>query len=61
MAGFSADYQSGEIQLQDDELAEGDWFAIENLPQLPPRRSIARWLIDQAIKDLQTGASKLKD
>lgn len=53
MAGFSADYLSGELQLQKDELAEGGWFAINNLPILPPRRSIARWLVDLEISDLQ--------
>ncbi|MCF6179553.1 MAG: NAD(+) diphosphatase [Geopsychrobacter sp.] len=53
MAGFSADYRDGEIRLQTDELTEGGWFSIDNLPQLPPKRSIARWLIDKTVKDLQ--------
>jgi len=61
MTGFSADYEAGEIKLQADELDAGGWFSIDNLPHLPPRRSIARWLIDQAIKDLQTGPNTLKD
>jgi NAD+ diphosphatase len=49
MTGFSADYSSGELKLQADELDEGDWFDIDDLPQLPPRRSIARWLIDMEL------------
>ncbi|WP_020675180.1 NAD(+) diphosphatase [Geopsychrobacter electrodiphilus] len=53
MAGFTADYHAGEIQLQADELSEGGWFTIDNLPQLPPSRSIARWLIDKTINDSQ--------
>jgi NAD+ diphosphatase len=60
MTGFSAEYQSGEVKLQADELAEGGWFAYDNLPQLPPRRSIARWLIDMAVKDLQINRNTLK-
>ncbi len=61
MAGFSADYVEGEIRLQRDELSEGSWFSMDNLPQLPPRRSIARWLIDTALKDLQTTRSMIDD
>lgn len=50
MSGFVADYAGGEICLQEDELAEGGWYGLNRLPALPPRRSIARWLIDQAAK-----------
>jgi len=49
MSGFCADYVSGDICLQKTELAEGGWFKRDQLPQLPPRRSIARWLIDQEL------------
>ncbi len=48
MNGFVCDYVSGEIKLQEDELAEADWYRLDQLPELPPRRSIARYLIDQA-------------
>ncbi len=47
MAGFSAEYEAGEILLDRHELEDGRWFSRGNLPQLPPRRSIARWLIDR--------------
>ncbi len=53
MTGFTADYSSGELKLQADELVEGNWYSINNLPQLPPRRSIARWLIDMTVNNLQ--------
>jgi NAD+ diphosphatase len=49
MTGFCADYAGGDICLQADELAQGGWFKRDQLPQLPPRRSIARWLIDQEL------------
>jgi len=48
MCGFVADYASGEIKLQEDELEDARWFRFDQLPTLPPRRSIARFLIDQA-------------
>lgn len=53
MNGFVADYVSGELKLQDDELEAADWFKLDALPELPPRRSIARYLIDRAGEFLQ--------
>lgn len=50
MNGFVAYYVSGEITLGDDELEEAGWYSLDQLPTLPPRRSIARYLIDQADK-----------
>jgi len=61
MTGFTADYSSGELNIQADELDDGGWFAIDDLPHLPPKRSIARWLIDMAVKDLQAGVNRIKD
>jgi NAD+ diphosphatase len=49
MAGFVADYAGGEIVLHDAELAEAGWYHKDRLPTLPPRRSIARYLIDAAV------------
>jgi NAD+ diphosphatase len=46
MAGFVADYASGEIQVDHTELEDARWFPADNLPLLPGRRSIARWIID---------------
>lgn len=48
MAGFVADYAAGEISIQTEELIDAGWFKTNRLPLLPPRRSIARYLIDQA-------------
>lgn len=53
MCGFVADYLDGEIELRDQELADADWFALDRLPDLPPRRSIARHIIDRAGEFLQ--------
>jgi NAD+ diphosphatase len=46
MAGFVADYAGGEIAVDLQELEDARWFSIDTLPQLPPKRSIARWIID---------------
>ncbi len=48
MCGFVADYAGGEIELRDQELADAKWCRLDQLPTLPPRRSIARHLIDRA-------------
>jgi NAD+ diphosphatase len=48
MAGFVADYSSGTIALDDEELEDAAWFSLDKMPPaLPPARSIARWIIDR--------------
>ncbi len=46
MAGFTAAWEEGEIRVDPTELEDARWFPLDGLPQLPPRRSIARFLID---------------
>ena len=46
MVGFHADYVSAEIKLQKEELAAGQWFTKDNLPEIPEKLSIARRIID---------------
>ena len=46
MVGFTAEYESGKLKLQDDELDAGCFFTIDNLPELPQKLSLARRLID---------------
>ena len=47
MAGFIAEYAGGEIVVDRTELEDARWFSVEDMPtMLPPRRSIARWIID---------------
>ena len=33
MVGFIADYESGEIKLQKDELSAGAFYSKENMPE----------------------------
>ncbi|MCD8292567.1 MAG: NADH pyrophosphatase, partial [Prevotellaceae bacterium] len=51
MVGFTADYESGEIKLQDEELSAGAFYSKENLPEIPGKASIARRLIDWWLKE----------
>lgn len=46
MAGFVADYASGEIKVDPNELEDARWFPVDALPSLPTKRSIARYIID---------------
>jgi len=46
MAGFVATYAGGKLVVDHSELEDARWFPVSNLPPLPPRRSIARRIID---------------
>ena len=46
MIAFVADYAGGEIRTDGSEIIDAAWFAKDNLPQIPPKISIARQLID---------------
>lgn len=45
MCAFSAEYESGEIKVQEDEISQAEWFDKDNLPITPPVGSIAYKLI----------------
>jgi NAD+ diphosphatase len=46
MIGFTAEYDHGEIRVDPSEIADAGWFSARDLPDVPPRISIARRLID---------------
>ena len=46
MLGFHAEYKSGELKLEAEELSFGDWFQRDNLPELPPPFTISRYLVE---------------
>ena len=50
MVGFTAEYESGELQLQRSELSGGGWFRRDNMPEIPGPVSLARQLIDDWLK-----------
>lgn len=49
MLAFSADYEAGELKLQEDEIADAKFFKIDELPHIPMRGSIAYEMIMQMI------------
>ena len=51
MVGFNADYVSGEIKIQEEEIIKGGWFRKDDLPEIPEKLSIARMLIDNWLKE----------
>lgn len=51
MIGFTAEYDSGNIQPDGFEIEDARWFSVENLPELPGKISIARKLIDNFLKE----------
>lgn len=49
MMGFLADFDSGEIKVDGKEILEAHWFAVDDLPFVPPNISIAGKLIDETL------------
>jgi NAD+ diphosphatase len=46
MVAFTAEYAGGEIKANESEIVDAGWFSSSKLPQVPPKISIARQLID---------------
>jgi len=46
MIGFTAQYAGGEITIDETEIVDAGWFRADNLPGVPQKLSISRWLID---------------
>jgi len=58
MIGFIADYLSGEIQIQEDEISEALWCDACNLPNIPAAGSISRYLIEYACDEIRSRHKK---
>ncbi|MHB1406870.1 MAG: NAD(+) diphosphatase [Desulfitobacteriaceae bacterium] len=46
MVGFTAEYASGDIIIDHNEIVDAGWFSAKQLPLIPGTGSIARQLID---------------
>ena len=53
MIAYTVEYAGGEIRLDDPEIEDARWFALDALPKLPPSVSIARRLIDATVERLR--------
>jgi NAD+ diphosphatase len=51
MIAFTAEYESGEIVLEEAELLDAQWFQPDDLPPIPPPLSIAYRLIADFIQE----------
>lgn len=49
MVGFRAEWADGELRPDGVEVLRSGWFGRDELPEIPPKGSIARWLIDDWI------------
>lgn len=49
MLGFTAQAASREIIIDGIEIEAANWFSVDDLPELPPKGAISRWLIDQHV------------
>ena len=46
MIGFFAEYESGEIKVDGNEIVHANWFTKDNFPNIPKKFTIARKIID---------------
>lgn len=53
MIGFFAEYERGDIVVDEKEIAHADWFRADALPTIPPPLSIARRLIDAWVAEVR--------
>jgi NAD+ diphosphatase len=51
MIGFIADYESGEIAVDGEEIVAAEWFDADHLPVIPSHVSIARKIIDWYVSE----------
>ena len=52
MLGFTAEWASGELVLQEEEIMDAQFFRYDDLPQIPPEGSIAYQLIHATVTEL---------
>jgi NAD+ diphosphatase len=54
MVGFTAEYASGDIVLEEEEIEDANWFTVDSLPNLPSSMSIARRLVDAFVEEVKS-------
>ncbi len=52
MVGFNADWVSGEVTPDGQEIKDARFFRADALPRIPPKASIARRLIDAWVREV---------
>ncbi|MDQ3183489.1 MAG: NADH pyrophosphatase, partial [Actinomycetota bacterium] len=46
---FTTDYTGGDLTPEPGEIEDAGWYTADDLPQLPPKISIARAMIDDFV------------
>ncbi|MDW6002101.1 NAD(+) diphosphatase [Vibrio mangrovi] len=54
MVAFLADYASGDIRIDENEISHANWFSPDNMPEVAPQGTIARALIEQTLEDIHS-------
>ncbi len=54
MIGFTAEYESGTIKIDPDEIAEASWFTAEKLPLVPGKPTLSGELIQWFVKNVSS-------
>lgn len=54
MCGYIAEYESGDIVVDEKEILTADFFDVDNLPKTPPKVSIAGHLIEETVRRIKS-------
>jgi NAD+ diphosphatase len=60
MIGFFAEYQSGDITIDDDEIIDAQWFHYTQLPEIPPPETLSGMMIAAFVKKRIQENTKVK-
>jgi NAD+ diphosphatase len=52
MLAFQAEWESGDIVIQEEEIMDAQFFRFDNLPEIPPSGSIASQVIHATVTEL---------
>ena len=50
MLGFKCEYESGDLVIDEEEIAEANWYNIDQLPLIPPESSLSGQIIRSYIE-----------
>ena len=55
MIAYTAEYDSGELKINKDELVDARWFHWQKMPNLPIKSSIATQMIEEFVESQRSG------
>mgnify|MGYP001439217006 FL=1 len=50
MLGFKCEYESGDLVIDEEEIAEANWYNVDQLPLIPPESSLSGQIIRSYIE-----------